>query len=108
MKPNEINGLTFKSDGLLGAAMVVESVGTTLAGLGDMTGGTDYGRMVRDIEVYVRKKGTATVREDRVLDPINAHLPELLHIGQGRHPIFFGVATDGVPDRTQSVVRWVA
>jgi hypothetical protein len=40
----------------LGAAMVVESVGTTIAGVGDMTGGTDYGRMVRDIEVYVRKK----------------------------------------------------
>jgi hypothetical protein len=25
--------------------------------------GTDYGRMVRDIEVYVRKKKTVTVRE---------------------------------------------
>jgi hypothetical protein len=27
------------------------------------TGGTDYGRMVRDIEVYVRKKKTVTVLE---------------------------------------------
>ena len=51
------------SDIDLGAAMVIESVKTTIAGLGGATGGTDYGRMVRDIEVYVRKKKTTTVRE---------------------------------------------
>jgi hypothetical protein len=46
-----------------GAAMVMESIAATIAGLGDATGGTDYGRMVRDIEVYVRKRKAATVRE---------------------------------------------
>ncbi len=45
-----------------GTAMVMESIAATIAGLGDATGGTDYGRMVRDIETYVRKQKTPTVR----------------------------------------------
>ena len=46
-----------------GAAMVMESIAATIAGLGDATGGTPYGEMVRDIETYVRKRKTTTVRD---------------------------------------------
>ena len=46
-----------------GAAMVMESIAATIAGLGDATGGTPYGEMVRDIETYVRKRKTITVRD---------------------------------------------
>ena len=58
-----VNPLIEASDIDLGTAMVVESVQRTVRGLGTATGGTDYGRRVRDLEAYVEKKKTTTMRE---------------------------------------------
>ena len=45
-----------------GAAMVIESVRTIIVGLGDATGGTEYGQMSRRIAHYVHGRGKTTVR----------------------------------------------
>jgi hypothetical protein len=97
----------------LGTAMVVESVRTTLTGLGDMTGGTPYGVMRRDHEVYVRKKGTVTVRaignavrgysrKERI--EVLCDLEELgkVHIGR------IQTADKAFSILPQSVVQWIA
>jgi hypothetical protein len=45
-----------------GAAMVIESVRTIIVGLADATGGTEYGKMSREIAAYIRGRRTTTVR----------------------------------------------
>ena len=45
-----------------GAAMVIESVRTIIVGLADATGGTEYGKMSREIAAYIRGRRTTTAK----------------------------------------------